>query len=85
MQSWFIVPLINVWANEEKECRSDDLCRGLNNAVTQGTAERAIRSADVLAIIVDLTSATGRLDGVVKFDLGHLRDQGFFVFVIWIC
>lgn len=52
--------------------------------MAQGTAERALKATDVLAIIVDLTSATGRLDGVVEFDLGHLRYQGFFVLVICI-
>lgn len=52
--------------------------------MAQGTAERTLKAADVLAIGVDLTSAKGRLDGVVEFDLGHLRYQGFFVLVIWV-
>jgi len=46
--------------------------------MAQGTAERTLQATDVLAIFVDLTSATGRFDGVVELDLCHLRYQGFF-------
>lgn len=52
--------------------------------MAQGTAERALGATDVLAIGVDLTGATSRLDSIVELHLGHLHDQGFSVFVIWI-
>lgn len=46
--------------------------------MAQGTAERALKATDVLAIVVDLTGATSGLDGVVEFDLTDLYDQGVF-------
>jgi len=52
--------------------------------MAQGTAERALKATDVLAIGVDLTGATSGLDSIVELHLGHLHDQGFFVFVICI-
>lgn len=52
--------------------------------MAQGTAQRALKATDVLAIIVDLTGATSGLDSVVEFNLGHFHDQGFFVLGSWI-